>query len=65
MLRPIVYILFFMYSTIFVNSLRGGTLFVYDIILDILFHMYGKIFVKYLKCGTLYVYDIILDLDIS
>jgi hypothetical protein len=54
-----------MYGTIFVNSLRGGTLCVYDIVLDILFHMYGTIFVKYLRCGTLCVYDIILDLGIS
>jgi hypothetical protein len=44
----VVYILFHMYSTFFVNSLKSGTLCVYDIISDILFHMYSTNFVKFL-----------------
>ena len=50
-----------MYDTIFVNSLRVGTLCVYDIVLETLFYMYGIIFVNSLRDGTLCVYDIILD----
>ena len=48
-----------MYDTIFVNSLRVGTL--YDIILKTLFHIYDIIFVNSLRDDTLCVYDIVLD----
>ena len=50
-----------MYGTIFVNSLRVGTLCVYNIVLETLFHMYGMIFINSLRDGTLIVYDIVLD----
>jgi hypothetical protein len=50
-----------MYGTIFVNSLRVGTLCVYDIVLETLFHMYSIIFVNSLRDGTFCVYDIVLD----
>ena len=53
--------LFHMYGTIFVNSLRVGTLCVYDIVLETLFHMYGIIFVNSLRDRTIFVYDIGLD----
>jgi hypothetical protein len=51
-----------MYGKIFVNFLRVGTLYVYDIVLKTLFHMYGIIFVNSLRDGTLCVYDIVLIL---
>jgi hypothetical protein len=54
-------ILFHMYDTIFVYSLRVGKLCVYDIFLETLFYMYGIIFVNSLRDGTLCVYDIVLD----
>jgi hypothetical protein len=48
-----------MYDIIFVNSLRVGTLCVYDIVLETLFYMYCIIFVNSLSDSTLCVYDII------
>jgi hypothetical protein len=51
-----------MYGIIFVNSLKVGTLCIYDIVLKTLFYMYSIIFVNSLRDGTLCVYDIILDL---
>jgi hypothetical protein len=50
-----------MCGTIFVNSLRVGTLCICDIILETLFHMYGIIFVNSLRDGIICVYDIVLD----
>jgi hypothetical protein len=38
--EPLAFSLFQMYGIIFVNSLRDGTICVYDIVLDTLFHMY-------------------------
>jgi hypothetical protein len=50
-----------MYGTIFVNSLRVGTLCVYDIVLQTLFQMYDLIFVNSLRDDILCVYDIVFD----
>jgi hypothetical protein len=51
-----------MYGTIFVNSLRVGRFYVYDIVLETLFYMYDIIFVNSLIDGTLCDYDIVLDI---
>jgi hypothetical protein len=54
-------IFYFICGTIFVNSLRVGTLCICDIVLETLFHMYGIIFVNSLRDGIICVYDIVLD----